>query len=51
MKAAVTTEEHGFEVVDLPDPVPGPRNWSSVSPPAASAGPTSRRSRSRRPEW
>ncbi|KLO43383.1 alcohol dehydrogenase [Mycobacterium nebraskense] len=24
MKAAVTTEDHGFEVVDLPDPTPGP---------------------------
>ena len=24
MKAAVTTEDHGFEVVELPDPVPGP---------------------------
>jgi (R,R)-butanediol dehydrogenase / meso-butanediol dehydrogenase / diacetyl reductase len=24
MKAAVTTESHGFEVVDLPDPTPGP---------------------------
>ena len=22
MKAAVTTEDHGFEVVDLPDPTP-----------------------------
>jgi (R,R)-butanediol dehydrogenase / meso-butanediol dehydrogenase / diacetyl reductase len=24
MKAAVTTAEHGFDVVDLPDPAPGP---------------------------
>ncbi len=24
MRAAVTTEDHGFEVVDLPDPTPGP---------------------------
>lgn len=24
MKAAVTTEDHGFEVVDVPDPTPGP---------------------------
>ncbi len=24
MKAAVTTDNHGFEVVDLPDPTPGP---------------------------
>jgi (R,R)-butanediol dehydrogenase / meso-butanediol dehydrogenase / diacetyl reductase len=24
MKAAVTTAEHGFEVVDVPDPTPGP---------------------------
>jgi (R,R)-butanediol dehydrogenase/meso-butanediol dehydrogenase/diacetyl reductase len=24
MKAAVTTPDHGFEVVDLPDPTPGP---------------------------
>jgi (R,R)-butanediol dehydrogenase/meso-butanediol dehydrogenase/diacetyl reductase len=24
MRAAVTTEEHSFEVVDLPDPAPGP---------------------------
>ncbi len=24
MKAAVTTEDHGFEVVDMPDPAPGP---------------------------
>jgi NADPH:quinone reductase-like Zn-dependent oxidoreductase len=24
MKAAVTSAEHGFDVVDLPDPVPGP---------------------------
>ena len=22
MRAAVTTEDHGFEVVDLPDPTP-----------------------------
>ncbi|HET6737135.1 zinc-dependent alcohol dehydrogenase [Mycobacterium sp.] len=24
MKAAVTTEDHGFELVEVPDPVPGP---------------------------
>ena len=24
MKAAVTSAKHGFDVVDLPDPVPGP---------------------------
>jgi (R,R)-butanediol dehydrogenase / meso-butanediol dehydrogenase / diacetyl reductase len=24
MKAAVTTDNGGFEVVDLPDPTPGP---------------------------
>ena len=24
MKAAVTTEQHGFDVVEMPDPTPGP---------------------------
>jgi NADPH:quinone reductase-like Zn-dependent oxidoreductase len=24
MKAAVTNDEHGFDVVDMPDPTPGP---------------------------
>ena len=24
MKAAVTTEDHGFDIVDVPNPVPGP---------------------------
>ena len=42
MKTAVTNEQHGFDVVEVPDPAPGPGNSSSGSPPAASADRTSR---------
>jgi hypothetical protein len=51
MKATVTTEDHGFEVVDLPDPPPTPTSSLSASRRAESAGPTSKPSRSHRPAW
>ena len=44
VKIAVTNEQHGFDVVEVPDAAPRGENSSSGSPPAVSADRTSKRS-------
>jgi (R,R)-butanediol dehydrogenase / meso-butanediol dehydrogenase / diacetyl reductase len=41
MKAAVTTGLHGFDVVEIPDPTPGPDDLV-IRVAACGVGPTSR---------
>ena len=52
MRAAVTTDETtASRSSTFPIPSQSPTSWSSASRHAASAGPTSRPSPSRRPGW
>lgn len=51
MKAAVTNEDHGFDVVDMPIQFPHPTSCYFASQPAASAGRMSKPSRSHRRGW
>ena len=51
MKAAVTTEDHGFEVVELPDPAPAADQVVIRVAACGVCGPTSRRSPSRLRAW
>ena len=51
MIAAVTNEAHGFDVVDLPDPVPGPEEVVIRVAACGVCGSDVKAHRSRRQEW
>ena len=51
MKAAVTTEDHGFDIVDMPDPVPEVDQLVVRVAASGYADPTSRPSPSHQRAW